>query len=183
MIYVIRQAGTPFYKIGFTDDNPERRAGELQLGSPRPLNPILFFEGGAEEEAALHEKLDEYRVQGEWFKLRSEDFFRIIVNDFFNQEKIELSQDVEKQRQHFLEFLDHFLKSDKQAKDIDKAMERNDFYTLYEYFCKMKTYLPLAKKYFEQYVDRFKIGKRKVRNGCTYYSVKVKDDSFLKGRL
>ena len=43
-VYIVRQIGTNFYKIGFTRFHPDRRFKELKIGSPRGLKVETFFE-------------------------------------------------------------------------------------------------------------------------------------------
>lgn len=68
MIYFIQDASTLLIKIGFTDSAPEKRLAQLQTGCPGELMLLLMIEGGQNDEADLHERFDDLRERGEWFR-------------------------------------------------------------------------------------------------------------------
>lgn len=78
-VYLLKAEGTPYYKIGFSADNPWRREKELQTGSPFTLE--MFFYVGVDSpkdaELALHQDLWECHHQGEWYSLTDEDVSKI----------------------------------------------------------------------------------------------------------
>jgi len=41
---------------------------ELQIGHPSELRIVHAFPGGKAEERALHRRLKDYRIRGEWFE-------------------------------------------------------------------------------------------------------------------
>lgn len=66
VIYFVQaEEGGPV-KIGRTKD-PKARLASLQTGSAVPLVVRRLFAGGARAEAEIHERLDDYRLGGEWF--------------------------------------------------------------------------------------------------------------------
>lgn len=52
-------------KIGMSED-PDRRLGELQVGSDQPLRLVAVIPGVSE--SMLHRHFAPYRVHGEWFE-------------------------------------------------------------------------------------------------------------------
>lgn len=72
-VYVVRSGN--FFKIGFTNQSIEKRISTLQIGSPSPINLILYFEtkNPIVLENELHIKFKGKRVNGEWFALTSLD--------------------------------------------------------------------------------------------------------------
>lgn len=68
MIYVIGSEGTAAVKIGLAND-PAKRVGSLQTGTPHTLSLLWTHGGGAELEMHLHATFIEHRVRGEWFDL------------------------------------------------------------------------------------------------------------------
>lgn len=71
MIYFIRGTRSGMVKIGATD-SLKRRLGELQTGSPEPLEVLALVEGGADQERMLHERFSDARALGEWFHPHNE---------------------------------------------------------------------------------------------------------------
>lgn len=59
-----------FVKIGIAS-NPQARLIELQVGCPLPLTlqKITRFDDAGHAEDVLHERFNQFRVRGEWFKL------------------------------------------------------------------------------------------------------------------
>jgi hypothetical protein len=72
-VYVIRAVGTDSYKIGFTTKTPEERRASLQTGNPRELEVVAAFVGTTEDERRIHQLLEDYRQEGEWFRLTVPD--------------------------------------------------------------------------------------------------------------
>lgn len=67
-IYFIQRGYTGPVKIGWALD-PDRRLGELQIGSAEDLHIIGITPGTMADERQLHKDVAEYRVRGEWFQL------------------------------------------------------------------------------------------------------------------
>jgi hypothetical protein len=68
MVYFIGGKTNGPVKIGFTSsDNPKRRLGELQVGSPETLEILGQIDGTIETEHKIHSFLHLHKVRGEWF--------------------------------------------------------------------------------------------------------------------
>jgi Meiotically up-regulated gene 113 len=67
-VYIIQCPETLRIKIGISN-NPHRRLAQIQTNYPCPLSivRIITTENARRLEASLHELLDEFRLQGEWF--------------------------------------------------------------------------------------------------------------------
>ncbi len=80
-VYVIGEEGGDHVKIG-KSVKPKQRLKSLSTGTPRELELVTKaeVENASEVEQTLHQKYDEYRVTGEWFKA-SDDIRMEIVND------------------------------------------------------------------------------------------------------
>lgn len=70
-VYVIAREGEPYCKIGMTGD-VKSRLRALQTSSPSTLYlasfmPTLDLERAKAEESKIHQKMDSFRVSGEWF--------------------------------------------------------------------------------------------------------------------
>ena len=65
-VYVI-QAGEGAVKIGFTSGDVGKRLAVLQVGNAEELRVVLAFPGTTQQEAALHKRLQRFRIHGEWF--------------------------------------------------------------------------------------------------------------------
>lgn len=65
MIYIM-QAGDAL-KVGLTNA-PERRLSQIQISHHARVILLHLFEGGREEEMALHQKYAADRIGGEWFR-------------------------------------------------------------------------------------------------------------------
>lgn len=72
MIQCVTPAGD-YYKIGVAK-NPSRRVDTLQIGNPFPLRMVkhVWFADSYGAEKTLHTKLHRARVNGEWFKFRTQ---------------------------------------------------------------------------------------------------------------
>lgn len=66
-VYLIHAEGTKRYKIGFSNDVPQRMR-ELQTSSPVDLSLIMARCGSREMEKRLHARFAEFRKCGEWFE-------------------------------------------------------------------------------------------------------------------
>lgn len=71
-LYIIQSAVTGAVKVG-RSGNPERRLGEIQVGSPHRLKLILVAPEAGHRERAVHRSMERYRTRwadGEWFEER-----------------------------------------------------------------------------------------------------------------
>ena len=71
MIYFITQ-NNEYVKIGYTNDNPEMRLQNLQIGNPKPLVLCKVIYGGKAKETTLHTRFGAYHERGEWYWLSRE---------------------------------------------------------------------------------------------------------------
>ena len=65
-LYFIQSDFTGMIKIGRSKD-PQKRLKQLQTGNPNKLKLIAEFKGEGWKEKILHERLEKYRLEGEWF--------------------------------------------------------------------------------------------------------------------
>ena len=65
-LYIIQSDLTGMIKIGRSKD-PAKRLNQLQTGNPNKLKLIASFEGEGWKEKNLHERLEKFRLEGEWF--------------------------------------------------------------------------------------------------------------------
>jgi hypothetical protein len=68
MIYFIQAIGGGPIKIGYTSTDPHDRLRGIQTGSPYKLRVLAVRTGNRSQEQALHHKLSEHRLEGEWFE-------------------------------------------------------------------------------------------------------------------
>lgn len=105
-IYLISAHHTdgPYYKIGWTKRDPNKRLKELKTGNSQELSLIDVFESkwGPRIESNLHRHYHNFRCEGEWFKLetdqvsqfkeicqRNHDIFELMAseNSWFQERK------------------------------------------------------------------------------------------------
>ena len=67
-VYFVTAREVNAVKIGNSND-PFARLGEIQWGCPCDLKLEAVFDGGQEEEFALHRRFAEQRIRGEWFRI------------------------------------------------------------------------------------------------------------------
>lgn len=65
-IYFVQGVDGGPVKIGWSE-NPEKRLEQLQAASPDQLRILDYIIGDRHHERALHGRLSEYRLRGEWF--------------------------------------------------------------------------------------------------------------------
>ena len=76
-IYFIRESGSHYVKIGYSNDPPSR-LGELQTGNPHTLE-ILFLvqltdlSAARRIEKSFHDRYARSKTQGEWYILSEND--------------------------------------------------------------------------------------------------------------
>ena len=83
MIYILNMRGTPYYKVGYTDGDPERRKAQLQTGCPLPLDIVAQVIGDRALEASLHRRWQSQRADAanEWFTLTKEQLQEMLGED------------------------------------------------------------------------------------------------------
>lgn len=68
MVYFIKAEGTPFIKIGYSE-NVHHRLTKMQADCPLQLTVIKVIEGDQESEKLLHKIFAAYHHKGEWFDI------------------------------------------------------------------------------------------------------------------
>lgn len=69
MIYFLLSGCQRYVKIGHSRD-PEKRAQQLQVGSPTQTLLLGEIKGTYLDEQLLHRSFNDLRVEGEWFEVR-----------------------------------------------------------------------------------------------------------------
>src|SRR3972149_10887905 len=79
-LYFIQMEGADYYKIGYTDSQPESRIAPLQTACPRKLTLLAVANGELADESALHAAYQDRRTDGgeEWFSLTPDDVTQVI---------------------------------------------------------------------------------------------------------
>ena len=67
MIYFLQMQNTPYYKVGWTEVDPQDRLENLQTGCPQKLVLHKCIPGGTVREAYIHAALNDFHANGEWF--------------------------------------------------------------------------------------------------------------------
>lgn len=70
-VYFIGNRENKIVKIGYSR-SPKTRLKELQTGCPYKLSIIYLLPGGIKLEKLLHKKYEDYKLNGEWFKLEKQ---------------------------------------------------------------------------------------------------------------
>ncbi len=65
-LYIIQSDLTGMIKIG-RSKYPKKRLKQLQTGNPNKLKIIATFDNEGWKEKILHERLKNFRLEGEWF--------------------------------------------------------------------------------------------------------------------
>ena len=65
-LYFIQSDVTGMIKVGRSKD-PVKRLKQLQTGNPNKLKLIASFENSGWKEKIIHERLEKWSEQGEWF--------------------------------------------------------------------------------------------------------------------
>ena len=65
-LYLIQSSNTGMIKIG-RSKTPSKRLKQLQTGNPNKLKLVASFKDQGWMEKNLHERLKDYRQEGEWF--------------------------------------------------------------------------------------------------------------------
>lgn len=66
-VYFVQAGEGGPIKIGWTGGSPSARMAALQTGNPHRLRLLTSIEGTAADEAALHARFADSRLEGEWF--------------------------------------------------------------------------------------------------------------------
>jgi hypothetical protein len=115
-VYMIQAGGDGGpVKIGYGD--PEKRLAGCQVGNHLELRIIRVFEGGADEEAMLHELFADLWLRGEWH-----NFSRAMMGDVGLIE-IELERDPEPEPEPELEPIVVRLRADRSMPVIENIKE------------------------------------------------------------
>jgi hypothetical protein len=67
VLYFIQEGQDGPIKIGFTDENINRRLTQLQTGNPKKLVCLGTRAGGEQDELNLHCLFAAHHIRGEWF--------------------------------------------------------------------------------------------------------------------
>ena len=65
-LYIIQSDLTGMIKIG-RSRHPQKRLKQLQTGNPNKLKLIKSFKSQGWREGLIHERLKDFRLEGEWF--------------------------------------------------------------------------------------------------------------------
>lgn len=71
-IYIAYAKKSNAFKIGFAEQDPERRVADLSCGSPEPLCFLEAINGEKQTETIIHRALKDHKIHGEWFHVTSE---------------------------------------------------------------------------------------------------------------
>lgn len=71
MIYFIK-SDSGHIKIGYSNNNIEKRLDQLQCACPFNLTLLKTMRGGTKQEKLIHKHFAEFKVRGEWFVLSDE---------------------------------------------------------------------------------------------------------------
>ena len=74
-VYFIRNETTLAVKVGFTTGDPLTRLATFQTAHEHELRLFGWMPGSMELEAALHAEFSRSRIRGEWFRIRTPDWF------------------------------------------------------------------------------------------------------------
>jgi len=66
-VYFIQADNGGPIKIGYTEEDPVRRAASLQTGNPYRLTVLAWVWAPKSKEAELHKQFSAARLEGEWF--------------------------------------------------------------------------------------------------------------------
>ena len=94
-VYVLRESGTNYYKIGITKNEADKRRRQLQTGNPRDLVELYVF-SAADRHAAesyIENKLARYMTNGggdEWYEFKTLDNLHIVLNRMIGDRELSL---------------------------------------------------------------------------------------------
>ena len=104
-LYVIHMVGTDFYKIG-RSDWPDGRVLDLQTGNPCELKVIVSLDYHGDFENKLHQYLSPYRARGEWFELKREVLFELLIR-LIETQKVSYEELRKVDHRVFLKWISH----------------------------------------------------------------------------
>lgn len=89
-LYIIRQKGTDYYKIGRSYD-PKLRLNNMKTANPLGLELCLIKRGYGDYEKNIHKIYEDYCVNNEWFEFKKDEIDTIIYNikqlEFYERKK------------------------------------------------------------------------------------------------
>lgn len=99
-VYVFRITGTDYYKIGFTVKDVNRRLQAMKMYNPNSIEIFCLIKTSdpAKLEKELHGKFNKNRMNGEFFKLSSEDLE--ILKQYMNKDYIDFMNECHLIYQH-----------------------------------------------------------------------------------
>ena len=119
-VYFIQDGKDGNIKIGYSGE-PEKRIGDLQSSSGNVLYPLLILKGSKNLESIFHEKFEEHKVHGEWFKPENS------IMIFINSEKIKS----ESYKINLIPYLHSRIHSlEEEVKKLEKDLPK--YFVLYE---------------------------------------------------
>lgn len=114
-VYFIQEITSKFIKIGFAASVASRKA-IIQSSNPHEVIILGIMEGGAKEEAIIHEQFSHLRIRGEWYK-SNEDLLNFIKhNSITGPIPVNLNKKV-------LQFNDKKTKAGEECKDLIKLAD------------------------------------------------------------
>ena len=97
MIYFVRQSGSNYIKIGYTDSAIELRLAALQTANPRKLELLAVIDGDETTEAEYHRKYWQHKTDGgtEWFEIPASEIQGIkeLCNDKHHKDTSSITGD------------------------------------------------------------------------------------------
>lgn len=176
-IYVIRQVGTNYYKIGFSETHPERRWKELKTGTPNGLKVITYFRGSMRDEARLHEAFKRFARHGEWFKCDAMTLLTVAIDATLGHNTVpKVNIDKFEGVQTFLK--EHYAFHRKTPKDQFDGTSQEELYDRYCEWIFRKDSEGLGQDEFFKALMALPFP-RKSFNGQTILSLHMKPDSDL----
>tara|TARA_Y100000034_G_scaffold130321_1_gene188459 strand:- start:26184 stop:26771 length:588 start_codon:yes stop_codon:yes gene_type:complete len=176
-VYIVRQIGTNFYKIGFTRFHPDRRFKELKIGSPRGLKVETFFEGSMEDEHVLHEAFSRFSREGEWFELDKRNLFAVAVDTALSSERFpKKALDISAMVKCFI--VENFKIKKEMPKNEYDGFVLEDLYDLFAEWCRQKDYSVPDQEIFKRSIDVYSF-KRLYSGGKTILPIYLKSSSIL----
>lgn len=158
MIYLVRMAGTDYYKIGYTENDPRRRINEIQVGNPSGLQVEAFWLGEIADEQTLHRILHRFRRHGEWFELTVPLLVEMIIDDQMGGlERQDAAVTFSTPQEAIIKFLhENFIMA--QETPTKGGLGINDLYEAYCQFCKEHFIQPAKQEFFDNYISVCGIG-------------------------
>jgi hypothetical protein len=79
LVYIIKCSDTKLFKVGITEDFVTR-ISNMHVDNPFPIYAVCVIstENARDVESNLHNYLEPYRWQGEWFRLSSKEVNKVV---------------------------------------------------------------------------------------------------------